>query len=295
MSEPRIKFYKLRDFGAKINATIEFLRENMWRLFLTLLFIGGPIALVMSLLLNNLFSSMTAAFDFADDSQVRNFFSFLGGNYFLMILISWLAGSMIIAVSLTYFRLYNEGVAKETPSGNLFKLSLKKYGGILILGVLIAFIILFAFLFFILPGIFLLFVLPLVFATYVFEDVSVPRALGRTFTLLRGKWWSTFGIGLVCYILAYVIQLVFSLPFMAVYFTNIFTLIEESANNPNDPTEIFEMFTNGYMTVALAISMVGGYLTYCIPLIGWSYQYANLVERSEGRGLMNEIADFDKK
>ena len=295
MSEPRIEFYKLRDFGAKMNATIEFLRENIGRLFLNLLFIGGPVALLMSLLLRNLFSSMTDAFDFADELQAFNLFAVLGGNYFLLILISWLAGSMIIAVSLTYLRLYNEGVAKETAIGDVFKLSFKKYGGILILGVLIAIMVFFAFFFFILPGVFLLFVLPLAFVTYVFEDVSAPGALGRTFTLLRGKWWSTFGVGFVGYILAYVIQLVFSLPFMVVYFANIFTLIEESANDPGDPTAIFALFTNGYMTVAFAISMVGGYLTYCIPLLAWGYQYANLVERSEGRGLMNEIEDFDKE
>ncbi len=295
MSEPRIEFYKLRDFGAKMNATIEFLRENMGRLFLNLLLIGGPVALLMSLLLKNLLSSMTDSFDLVDDFQAINLFAVLGGNYFLMILISWLAGSMIIAVSLTYLRLYNKGVAKETPIGDVFKLSFKKYGGILILGVLIAIMVFFAFLFFILPGIFLLFVLPLAFATYVFEDVSAPGALGRTFSLLKGKWWSTFGIGLVGYILAYVIQMVFSLPFMVVYFANIFTLIEESANNPGDPSAFLGLFTNGYMTVSLAISMVGGYLTYCIPLIAWGYQYANLVERAEGRGLMTEIEDFDKR
>ena len=51
MSQPVIEFYKLRDFGAKMNATIEFLRENIGRLFLNLLFIAGPVALLMSLLM----------------------------------------------------------------------------------------------------------------------------------------------------------------------------------------------------------------------------------------------------
>ena len=54
MSQPVIEFYKLRDFGAKMNATIEFLRENIGRLFLNLLFIAGPVALLMSLLMTNL-------------------------------------------------------------------------------------------------------------------------------------------------------------------------------------------------------------------------------------------------
>lgn len=295
MSQPKIEFYKLRDFGAKMNATIEFLRENMGRLFLNLLFIASPVALLMSLLMTNLFSSFTDAVGLEDDIQAMNFFAILGGNYFMIMLVSWLAGSMVITVSLTYVRLYNEGVAKETAIGDVFRLAMKKYGGVLILGIIILIIVFISFMFFILPGIFMLFVLPLCFATYVFEDISATSAIGRTFTLLKGKWWSTFGIGIVGYILAYVIQLVFSLPTMIFYFANIFTLIEETASNPNDPTAIFELFTNGYMTAAFAVSMVGGYLSYSIPLIGYGYQYANLVERSEGRGLMNEIEDFDKK
>ncbi len=295
MSQTTIEFYKLRDFGAKMNATIEFLRENIGRLFLNLLFIAGPVALLMSLLMTNLFSSMTDAIGLQEDAQVFSFLALLGGNYFLILLVSWLAGSMVITVSFTYIRLYNEGIAKETAVGDVLRLSLKKYGGILLLGVLVAIIVFFSFFFFILPGIFMLFVLPLCFATYMFEDISAANALGRTFTLLKGKWWSTFGIGIVGYILAYVIQLVFSLPTMIIYFANIFTLMEETVNNPEDPTAIFNLFSNGYMTAAFAISMLGGYLSYSIPLIGYGYQYANLVERSEGRGLMNEIADFDKE
>ena len=294
MSQPKIEFYKIRDFGAKMNATIEFLRENMVRLFLNLLFIGGPVALLMSILFNNLFSSMGDAVGIQDDSQALNFFAVMGGSYLMIMLVSWLAGSMVITVTLTYVRLYNEGVAKETAVGDVFKLALKKYGGVLLIGIMIAFIVFISFFVFILPGVFMLFVLPLAFATYMFEDISAPNALGRTFNLMKGKWWSTFGIGLVGCILAYVIQMVFALPSMVVYFANIFTLLEETQNNPEDPSAVFEMFSSGYMMVALAISMVGSYLSYSIPLIAYGYQYDNLVERSEGRGLMNEIEDFDK-
>ncbi|MEM6642933.1 MAG: hypothetical protein AAF616_08140 [Bacteroidota bacterium] len=294
MSTSRIEFYKLRDFGAKMNATIEFLRENIGRLFLNLLFIAGPVALLMSILFTNLFSSMTDAIGLENDAQAFSFLAILGGNYFLLVVVALLAGSMVIAVSFTYIRLYNEGVAKETPIADVFKLSFKKYGGVILIAFLIGVMVFIGFIFLFLPGFFLIFVLPLSFATYMFEDVSPIKAIGRTFTLLKGKWWSTFGIGLIGYILAYVVQMVFSLPTMVVYFANIFTLVEEAQNNPGDPSAVFDFFSNGYMTAAFAISMLGAYLSNCIPLIGYSYQYANLVERQEGRGLMSEIEDFDK-
>ena len=278
-----------------MNATIEFLRENMGRLFLNLLFIAAPMALVMSILFTNLFSSFTDAVGLNDEAEALNFFAVIGGSYFLILLVSWLAGSMVISVTLTYLRLYNEGVAKETAVGDVLKLALKKYGGILILSFLILIIIFFSFFFFILPGVFMFFVLPLCFATYMFEDISAPSAIGRTFSLLKGKWFSTFGIGLIGYILFYIVQMVFSLPTLVVYFANIFTLAEDIQSNPGDPTAVFELFTSGYMTLAFAISMVGSYLSSSIWFIGYSYQYANLVERAEGRGLMNEIEGFDNE
>ena len=71
---------------------------------LNLLFIAGPVALLMSLLMTNLFSSLTEAVGLENDVQAMNFFALLGGNYFMILVVSWLAGSMVITVSLTYVR-----------------------------------------------------------------------------------------------------------------------------------------------------------------------------------------------
>lgn len=294
MNTGQIKFYKLRDFGAKMNATVEFLRENIGRLFLNLLFIAGPIALLMSLLFGNLMGSM---FDFSrieDPSQAGSVFAFLGGNYFLMLLISWLATSMVITVTFTYIRLYNEGIAKETGISDLLRLALKKYGGILLLGILVFVTTIFAAFLLVIPGIIVGVILSLAYPIYMFEDVTPGDAFTRSFTLVKEKWWSTFGLLIISGIMAYVVQLVFSLPMMLVYFTNLFSLVEEVQNNPDDVSAFAEIFSSGYTTIAMTISMIGNYLTYSIPLIALGYQYANLVERNEGRGLMNEIEDFDK-
>lgn len=295
MDTPRIKFYKLRDFGAKMNATVEFLRENIGRLFLNLLFIAGPLALLLSLLFGNIMGSVFDVSKLQNPGEMGNAFALLGGNYFLMMLISWLAVSMIVCVTYTYIRLYNEGAAKSTAITDVLKLALKKYGGILFLGFLVALVTILGMFFFIIPGIFLGVTLSLAYPIYMFEDVSPGDAFSRSFKLIKEKWWSTFGLMFVAGLMAYVVQMVFSLPMMVIYFTNIFTVMEDVQNNPEDVSGIFEMFSSTYMTVAMTISMVGTYLTYSIPLIALGYQYSNLVERSEGKGLMNEIRDFDKE
>ncbi|MEQ9404035.1 MAG: hypothetical protein RIM99_10640 [Cyclobacteriaceae bacterium] len=298
MDTPKIEFYKLRDFGAKINALVEFLRENFGKLFLSLALIGGPAALLLSLLFGNLFSSF---FDLGMQSESGDFddfgdvFALLGGSYFMMLLMSWITVTLIVSVTYNYMKLYNEGVVKETSIGEIFGKSLSNMGGLLILGFLVMVVTVFGTFFFIIPGIFLGVTLSLAYPILVFENASVGTAFSRSFTLIREKWWSTFGLLFVSYMIAYVVQIVFSVPLLVVYFMNMFTLVEEVQNNPDDPSAFFEMFSSGYMTVAMAVSMVGSYLTYCIPLIALGYQYSNLVERSEGKGLMNEIENFDKE
>lgn len=299
MQTPKIEFHKLRDFGAKVNAVVEFLRENIGKLFLCLLLIGGPAALLLSLVFESFFSNI---FDLGNQAgaggdleAMGNLFAVLGGNYLLLFFLSWLTMTLIISVTYTYMRLYNEGVAKETSIGDVFRMALSKYGGLLVLGFLITVVSMIGMIFFILPGLFLGVVLSLAYPIYMFEDISVGNAFGRAFTLIKDKWWSTFGLLFVTYIMAYVVQMVFSVPMLVIYFMNIFSLVEEIESNPGDISAMLDMFSSGYMTIAMAISMVGSYLTYSIPLLGLGYQYSNLLERSEGKGLMNEIEDFDTK
>ncbi len=298
METPKIEFYKLRDFGRKLNATIEFLRENFKGLFLCLLLIGGPAALLLSIVFKNVMSSFFS-FGFETGSgappDLVNFFSLLGGNYFLMMLVSWLTINLIISVTFSYMKLYNEGVAKETSVGEVLRLALSKYGGLLVLSFITSLITIVGMFFFLLPGIYLGVTLSIAYPIFMFEKGGVGNAFSRSFSLIREKWWSTFGLLFVSYLIAYVVQMVFSIPFIVVYVMEMFSMVEELESSSGDPTAIMQMFSSGYMTFAMAVSMVGTYMTYSIPLIALGYQYSNLVERSEGRGLMNEIKDFDSE
>ncbi len=300
MQIPKIEFYKLRDFGAKMNAVVEFLRENLGRLFLSLLLIGGPAALLFSLLFKNLFATF---FNFGlqsgsgDFDEMADLFSLVGGNYLLMIFLSWMTITLIIGVTYSYMKFYNEGIAKTTSVSDVFRRAISRYGGLLVLGFLISMVTVIGTFFFIIPGIYLGVTLSIVYAIYMFEDdITVGGAFSKAFSLIKGKWWSTFGVIFVTYFMAYAAQMVFSVPFLVVYFIEIFSLVEDiESGGGGEPEQVLEVFSSAYMTVAMAIYMVGTYLAYSIPLIGLGYQYSNLVERSEGRGLMQEIEDFDEK
>ena len=288
MSQSKIDFYKLRDFGEKMNVTVEFMKANFKKIFLTLIFIGGPAAIIMTVLFADIFNGI---FSFTENG-IDDIVNMLGLDYVMVMLLSWLTITMIIALTYTIIKCYNSGTLNEASIGDVFAEAIGKYAGLVVLSFLIFAVSILGFFLFIIPGIYLSVTLSLAYPIYMLEeDTSVGQAFSKSFAIIGGKWWSTFGVLLIGYMMAYVVQMVFSIPFIFVYIREIFTLIEET---PDDPSAIMGMFTSGYMTFAMGLSTIGSYVSYAIPLVALGYQYANLIERKEGKGLMTEIDDFDK-
>jgi len=294
MSGPtKIEFYKIRDFGEKMGVTVEFVRENFKKLALSMLLIGGPVAVVLSLLFRDIF---TNAFDFSkygDADGMGSMFTQLGIDYVLMMTLSWVATMMIISVTYHFMIKYNNDDLDQFSIGELFTLALQKLPGLILLSFLIVIVVFLGFILLIIPGIYLAITLSLAYPVYLFEkDAGIGEAFTKPFKIISGKWWSTFGVIMIGWLMAYAVSLIFSIPFLFVYIGELFTLTDQAAEDPTNA--IADIFTSGYMTLAMTISNIGSYMSYCIPAIALSYQYANLVERKEGKGLLAEIDDFDK-
>jgi hypothetical protein len=75
------------------------------------------------------------------------------------------------------------------------------------LGLLVAFVAL------VIPGIYLSVAWSLAFAALMAEDLKGTAALGRSYRLVRGRWWPTFGTLLLAYILMMVVGFLVQLPF----------------------------------------------------------------------------------
>ena len=56
-----------------------------------------------------------------------------------------------------------------------------------------------------------------------FEGKGVFESIGRSFKLIRGKWWSTFGLMIVATVLMYAVSMIFILPFYVFYSTQQFS------------------------------------------------------------------------
>jgi hypothetical protein len=146
----------------------------------------------------------------------------------------------------------------------------------LFLGVMLGFVLIasaFPLLFFLFgPGmIYLGTVLSLYLPVLWLEEVSIWMAIGRCFQLVKGKWWSTFGLLLVASLIQGVVGIVFALPQYAVMMGKMLQLPGLNSN---------------VLGLAAQTIYAGGMLlAYCIPLLALAFQYFNLVERHEGYGL----------
>jgi hypothetical protein len=121
------------------------------------------------------------------------------------------------------------------------------------------------------PFVWVIVCLMLYFPALWIEDIGVWAALRRSFTLVYGKWWSTFGLYLVTGMIQGMTNYVFAIPLYALMMLSVLKI---------------GSFESGiWSIVAGAVYGLGFIFTATIPLIAMAFQYFNLVERKEGLGL----------
>ncbi len=291
MSQPQIEYYKLRDFGQKFNATIEFIRWNFKSLALLVLVIALPATVIIGFLFTGF---MQDIFELSESNPQPDEFMFLalfgamGVNYLLMILVSIIASSFIVAAVYTYMRLLPE--TDGTPEmGTVLSEAFKKVPGLILLTIIVGLISAVGFAFFILPGIYLTVVFLISVPVFLFENASIGDAISRPFQLIKGKWWSTLGIFFITTLTAQMIAGMFVLPSYLLFIFEMFRM-EEAGDFPDNP---MELFSSWWLVTTVALAVIGAYVTRLLPLIAVGFQYFNLKERTEGTGLKSEIEDFE--
>jgi hypothetical protein len=120
-----------------------------------------------------------------------------------------------------------------------------------------------------------------------YEDKNFFSAVGRSVKLIQGKWWSTFGLLFVLTLIAYAVSYVFIIP----YYIVIGTTMMHKVSSPLAPLEgpskiITTIFFTLYYVVYLLLSS--------LPNVGLAFQYFNLVELKEAKGLIAEIENVGK-
>jgi hypothetical protein len=121
----------------------------------------------------------------------------------------------------------------------------------------------------------------LTFMVRAYEKKGFFDALARSFKLVRSKWWSTFGIIFVLWFLMAIISYIFLIPwYIAIFATALHNTSTDMVEPPAWTWLSIVLFTLYYLA-----SMI----LSAFPNIGIAFQYFNLVEMKEAKGLLGKI------
>ncbi|QEC51801.1 hypothetical protein EDD80_102366 [Anseongella ginsenosidimutans] len=315
----KINLREERDFGQKISDTFLFLQQNFGPLFKSLLYYAGPVSLVagvfMGLYQSNLLTLNVESMGESSDPfqfMSRNIFNV---NYIVTLIVTGIGRIVVIGVTFAYMCAYLERPGEMISTGEVWERFKQRFVslflatwvylfGLFFMTLAISLILMLVFFgtltdfaaigerAFLVPVAAIFILCPLLFvavrtglfAPVIFaEGKSWPASYSRSWKLVSGKWWSTFGLIVVVSIIVTIIGIAFQIPILLISF---FKEILQWENGSSVQMIII---------LASIIGMLGETLLYSILHIAIGFQYFNLVERQESIGLMREIDSLGRE
>lgn len=277
-----IQLFKQRDFGDKINATFQYVSQNFRSFSLALLYIVGPVAVLAGIASGVMQSNMLKLVGESANANTKNPFYafqmlgfFTSPTFWLTMLFSVLANAAVILTTYAHMKLYERTNGGEVSVADVWAEVQPAIGRVIIISLLVSIITGVAMVFLIIPGIYVGVVLSLALAVTSFEGTGFGETWDRCFKLIRDKWWSTFGLIIVMAIIVGIVGLIFAIP------TAIIGFFIGAKMLPDVST--------AWLVVGNVIALVGRTLLNAIIYLAIGFQYTNLVERQEGRGLISAI------
>ncbi len=273
-----VDFIKTRDFGDKLGAPIYFFIQEFKLLSLTILRFAGPwlaITILATSLISN--SIYKASISNTEPNEVVILYGFL---ILLFLMIGFLVS---IAATHSYISLYvKEGKGNFTIEdvGNLIK---KKIFKIFFAGILISLIVVLGFLFFYIPGIYLAIAMSFFSIVIVYEDANIGESISRSFKIIKGHWWETFGLTFVFGLIVGFASYVFIIPIYVIFIVAAIGGKTIGAGSVIVLILFISLYFVAYMFfVSLKQTII-------------AVQYFSLITNKEGMGLKERIASINKE
>lgn len=280
----KIELRRMRDFSAKINATFEFVKQNLTPLAKGLVFIAGPFLLLQGLFAGLYQKQILSAGLSSDPFAIfsKEAFSWLGVSMVFSVF-GYMCSLIVITEFMRLYELSEDPESIDLPEiwEGVKKNILQMIG----VGILVAIVLTIATVFFIIPGLYLSIVLSLIVPIMIIEGKSFGEAFSRCFILISEKWWSTLGLIIITSIIAGVMALVFTIP--QYIFTFIIGAHKVSGGNA-EPA----LWEQAGLIISSMLYTFGGSLLRSIVVIAVIFQYYNLVERKESKGLLSKVDSF---
>lgn len=296
---PKIKFYKIRTFNEKFNATFDFLRETWKPLLKFSLYLILPVCLIQAFAMNaciRFMFSLTGTRLYGASASLL--FSLLL-NYGVITLCIMIGSCILSALVYSLMQEYDrrENRLADITLADLKNPLLRNMGKIVkatffFLGALMAYMLILSLLTMISPwtmaltvpllliGCIAVFIpISLFIPLYIFEDQPFSIALKRAFSYGFSEWGEIFVVLLVFGLLGSIINTITMMPWhILVMIKNIFTLA-------------------GYEFVVYLFGIAqayGSYLSTIITSVGLAFQYFHTREKKEGVSVNESIANFNQ-
>ncbi|MDO7847107.1 hypothetical protein Q5H92_12110 [Hymenobacter sp. M29] len=280
-------FYHERDFGQKISATLEFIGAHWRPLGRVLAYVILPVLLVRSVLQVLIQRYLPVVFSRpapgqltspggALDMQAGIWKSlFISPAYWLGSLIGSISLILLILSMYGYVTLLAQRRAPGPPPAvaEVWAVVRSKFVGAFLSLWVVGLLVGVSFLLLLVPGFYLGVVLSLFFIIQLNEGSGFGATFSRCWLLMRGKWWSTFGLIAIALLLYYVVMA--GIGGVAVLVSGGFSAMLQAARTRSPLVSV----------VIACIGSLSTLLLYPPLLLALAFQYFNLVERHEGTGL----------
>ncbi len=279
--QTQTEFYKQRDLGEKINATIDFALKNYKEIIPLMLKKVLPIILIINIIpafLSEYFITNWMKHHLNDSAPFVTIIYYIG--YFV---------AMIFAQSIVMTVLYKKLIVTSKDESEYYEVNEEINGNfvkIFITGLLVMLIAVGFSLMLFIPGIIVGIMLSYAAVVAVIENVSPVKAISRCWSFGFTKWWSTFGLILIVGIICTIVNMILSIPEYVFIFMN--ATLNRGNVDPNDIGIGLIYF------IVHSVSVFGGVLLATFTNVALSYQYANIREIKESVSLNSKISKFDE-
>jgi hypothetical protein len=287
MENTHINFKQQRDFGEIFNATFAFIGQEFKLLSKAVLFFVLPILIIAAILgvkAQIELQKVTNLIRAGNPADYTNPFSILGTTfkYYSYIILLYILGMTSLSCTVYgYIKLYTIKGKDQFDLNDIWSVVKKIFFPILGISIIVTLIVIFGSFFCFIPGIYLGVSLSVIFMAYIFEEKGFSDAFSRSFNLTGQKWWLTFGIIIIAYMMVSIMSLFLSIPSILMGLKPlIFSLKNRQQYNFHYSTAYYIMNS---------ITSLIGYILYSIVLIVIAFQYFSLREMKERPSLQDKI------
>ncbi len=202
----KIKLYETRDFSGNFDTTLNFIKQNYGAILKPLLIVIPVILLAVYLQPNTSDIQVDYQNPWVAFAQVFSF------KFLLANILIWLSLFIVMLYTTCYMAEYVKSADGKVDTANVWPKVFASILPVLAASILYSILMAVGFLLCLIPGIMIAVYLYFYMYVYIVEDRGVVDSLQRSYELVKGNWWVTFGYLIVFGIISFILSLIFMIP-----------------------------------------------------------------------------------